>query len=143
MKENYLITIDNTQTDQDGPQRITLSTVGEYRYAPQKRVIRYADSSTTGFDGCETTLVVSDGCVTFTRTGKQTANLVLENGKRYTGHYGTPFGDLTLGVFTDKVEDRLDENGGSLEFSYSLDINAAFFAKNELKITVREKKRHV
>ncbi|MBR5502216.1 MAG: DUF1934 family protein, partial [Oscillospiraceae bacterium] len=50
-------------------------------------------------------------------------------------------GDFTMGVRTERIDDRLDENGGTLRFSYSLDLNSGFFAANDLKITVREKKK--
>ncbi len=143
MKENYLITIENTQTGEEGSERYTLSTVGDYRYDGKKRTIRYADSPATGFDGCETSLDIDGGSIVFRRTGKMPANLILEAGKRFMGHYGTPIGVLDLGVYTNSVDDRLTENGGSIDFSYTLDINANFFARNDLKITVREKKKNV
>ena len=143
MKEDYLITIENTQSSEEGSEHYTLSTVGEYSYDGNRRLIRYADSAATGFEGCETTLDIDGRSIVFTRTGKMSANLILEAGKRFTGHYGTPVGILDLGVYTDSIDDRLTADGGSLDFSYSLDINACFFAKNDLKITVREKKKNV
>ncbi len=143
MKEDYLITIDNTQSSEEGSEHYTLSTVGEYVYEGKRRRIRYADSAATGFEGCETTLNIDGKSIVFSRTGASTANLILEAGKRFTGHYGTPMGVLDLGVYTDSIDDRLTEKGGSIDFSYSLDINACFFAKNDLKITVREKKKNV
>ena len=143
MKEDYLITIENTQSSESGSEHYTLSTVGEYSYDGNRRLIKYADSAATGFEGCETTLDIDGKSIVFSRTGNMSANLILEAGKRFTGHYGTPVGILDLGVYTDSIDDRLTKHGGSIDFSYSLDINACFFAKNDLKITVREKKKNV
>ena len=139
-KENYIITIDNTQYHENGKEHFTLSTVGDYTKDGDTRIIRYRDSAATGFEGSETTLHVSPGMVTMVRTGEYASSLVLEKGRRHTCHYGTPVGDLPLGINTTKLENSLTDSGGTLDFSYSLDLNANLLAATELKITVREKK---
>ena len=139
-KENYIITIDNTQYHENGKEHFTLSTVGDYTTNGETRIIRYRDSAATGFEGSETTLHVSPGMVTMVRTGEYASSLVLEKGRRHTCHYGTPVGDLPLGINTTKLENSLTDSGGTLDFSYSLDLNANLLAATELKITVREKK---
>ena len=138
-KDNYIITIDNTQYNENGKDHFTLSTVGDYTKDGETRIIRYRDSAATGFEGSETTLHVTPGMVTMIRTGEYASSLILEKGRRHTCHYGTPVGDLPLGINTTKLENGLTDSGGTLDFSYSLDLNANLFAATELKITVREK----
>ena len=138
-KDNYIITIDNTQYNENGKDHFTLSTVGDYTKDGETRIIRYRDSAATGFEGSETTLHVTPGMVTMIRTGEYASSLILEKGRRHTCHYGTPVGDLPLGINTTKLENGLTASGGTLDFSYSLDLNANLFAATELKITVREK----
>jgi uncharacterized beta-barrel protein YwiB (DUF1934 family) len=138
-KDNYIITIDNTQYNENGKDHFTLSTVGDYSKDGETRIIRYRDSTATGFEGSETTLHVTSGMVTMIRTGEYASSLILEKGRRHTCHYGTPVGDLPLGINTTKLENGLTDSGGTLDFSYSLDLNANLFAATELKITVREK----
>ena len=142
MKENYLITIENTQLSADGKEQFSLSTVGDYRFSGSERIIRYTDSAATGFEGCETTLCITPGLIRLRRSGSSESELLLETGKHHMCHYGTPIGDLTVGVRTERIDDRLQETGGTLRFSYSLDLNSGFFAANDLKITVREKKNN-
>lgn len=138
-KENYIITIDNIQRHDSGEDRFTFSTVGDYFTEGDTRVIAYQDSAATGFEGSETTLHVSPGMVTMIRTGEYASSLILEKGKRHTCHYGTPIGDLPLGIYTSRLNNELTDSGGTLDFSYSLDLNANLFASTDLKITVREK----
>ena len=38
----------------------------------------------------------------------------------------------------DEIVADLNESGGSLQFSYNLDINSSLFSKNTVNITVRE-----
>ncbi len=138
-KENYIITIDNVQRNDIGEDIFTFSTVGEYFSEGDTRVIAYEDSAATGFEGSETTLEVTPGKVTMVRTGPYPSSLVLEKGKRHTCHYDV-FGEtLLMGIHTHRLNNELTDSGGTLDFSYSLDLNANDFAHNELKITVREK----
>ena len=54
-------------------------------------------------------------------------------------HPGSPAGHVTisLGVAADVIEQRLDENGGRLKFSYTLDSGAeSFISRNLVDITV-------
>ena len=62
-----------------------------------------------------------------------------EGRKRHQCHYSTMFGDLMVGVFTDTVKSELNEKGGRLYVSYSLDFNAGLVSKNEIIINVKEK----
>ena len=140
-KENYIITIDNVQYNDGREDRFTFSTVGDYRTCGDAQIIAYQDSAATGFEGSETTLRVTPGKVTMVRTGEYASSLILEKGKRHTCHYGTPVGDLPLGIYTTHINNELTESGGTLDFSYSLDLNANLFTSTELKITVREKNR--
>ena len=48
-----------------------------------------------------------------------------------------------LGVFCSDIKNKLNENGGSVEMTYTLDVNAAVLSTNEVKIKVREVKSNV
>lgn len=139
MKDNYLITIDTLQKSEIGDDSFSLSTLGEYSYNNGDVTIRYEDSAATGFEGCETTLTINPSSVTMNRTGQAISHMVLEPGKKHMCHYMTPYGDLPLGVTTKELRHHLNENGGTVDFTYTLDLNSNFFASNQLRITVKEK----
>ena len=62
--------------------------------------------------------------VSMLRFGKQSSQLIIEKGTRHLCHYETGYGSVSLGVAADVIEQRLDENGGRLKFSYTLDSGA-------------------
>ena len=66
------------------------------------------------------------------RFGKQSSQLIIEKGTRHLCHYETGYGSVSLGVAADVIEQRLDENGGSLKFSYTLDSGAESFISRNL-----------
>ena len=75
--------------------------------------------------------------VSMLRFGKQTSQLVVEKGTRHLCHYETAYGAISLGVSADEIEHGLDENGGRLKFSYTLDSGAeSFISRNLVDIKV-------
>ena len=76
--------------------------------------------------------------VEVTRRGEFNTQLIIEKDTRHTCFYETPFGEFTIGVYSDKVHSDIDENGGTLELGYSLDFNSGFASKNKMTITLKE-----
>ena len=71
------------------------------------------------------------------RFGTQTSQLVIEKGTRHLCHYETGYGAISLGVSAAVIAHALDENGGKLQFSYTLDSGAeSFISRNLVDITV-------
>ena len=120
----------------DGERTETeLLTDGTMEQAEGKFIISYEDSDATGFEGATTTITAEDDSfVSITRTGTANSNLVIETGKKHHCLYGTPFGDITVGVFTHKIENDLSEKGGSLYLKYTIDVNSAYMSDNEIYI---------
>ena len=122
MEENYLITIKGTMEQRGDTDTVELMTRGSLVHK-----------------GCTTTVKVAEDArkVSMLRFGKQSSQLIIEKGTRHLCHYETGYGSVSLGVAADVIEQRLDENGGSLKFSYTLDSGAeSFISRNLVDITV-------
>ena len=76
--------------------------------------------------------------MTLIRGGGDNTRLILENGKRHLCQYDTGFGSMTVGVFTESLHSKLTDEGGSVDISYTLDVNSNLSSFNELHITVKE-----
>lgn len=112
-----------------------LLTEGTMEQADGKFILSYEDSDVTGFEGATTTITAeNDSVVSIVRTGTANSNLVIETGKKHHCLYGTPYGDITVGVFTHKIENDLSENGGKLYLKYTIDVNSAYMSDNEIYI---------
>jgi uncharacterized beta-barrel protein YwiB (DUF1934 family) len=72
------------------------------------------------------------------RKGKAKAQLIVEQGRRHQCQYDVGFGDMMIGVHGSKVQYDLGAHGGSVQFRYSLDVNAMLASENEMYIHVRE-----
>ena len=143
MKKDVTINIRGiyNAADEDESDIVELFTTGEFYRKNGNYYISYEESEATGFEGARTTLKVENqSCVTLSRNGKdrELTQLIVQNGVRHQCHYDMGFGDLMIGVSGKSIRSTLDENGGQLEFKYSLDINSMLASNNEMLIIVQE-----
>ena len=114
-----------------------LLTDGTMEQVDGKFIVSYEDSGATGFEGATTTITAEgSSIVSIVRTGTANSNLVIETGKKHYCLYGTPYGDITVGIFTHKIENSLSENGGSLYLKYTIDVNSAYMSDNEIYLDI-------
>ena len=89
--------------------------------------------------GCTTVITCKGGTeVSICRTGPYCTDLYMEVGKRHNCQYETEFGSMLMGVFAESVASDMTETGGTLDFTYNLDIGGDFVSRNTLHITVKE-----
>lgn len=141
MKENFQIIVTGTQIIDGEKETIRLTTAGDFTFDGEKYYIRYREYDNENPDiWFDNTVEVQDNdLMTIIRKGPAASRLTLERGRRHQCHYSTMFGDLMVGVFTNIIENDLNEKGGVLQASYTLDFNAGLVSKNEIHIKVTEK----
>lgn len=115
-----------------------IKTVGKYGIKNGKAYLSYDEGGALGVEGVMTILKAQDDLVVLTRTGSLESRLEIEKGERHQCHYTTVYGDLFLGIFGETLENNLNENGGKLFMSYTLDVNCEFMSRNDVEITVKE-----
>lgn len=138
MKKNVLIQIKGVQQIEDDKDVTELFTQGLLYKKNDNYYITYDESETTGYEGSKTTLKVEGtDKVTLLRSGAVKSHLIIENGTRNVGHYGTNEGSLMVGVYTKQMESNLNEDGGDIYFRYALDINSSLISENEVFINIK------
>lgn len=140
MQENYLISIVGLQRVDGETGEVKLTTLGSYIQKDNKRFIAYKEYDTDNNNAARTSVlkVENGNKVTLMRGGAEHTRMILEDGKRHLCQYDTGYGDLMVGVYTSTVDCQLGDKGGTLEISYTLDINTSLTSINELLITVKE-----
>lgn len=140
MKENYLITIDGVIEYPEDTETISLTTVGSYYTKGDKRYICYRESESTGFEGCLTTVKAWEDGVSITRFGSNDfkTNLTIQKGAVNLCNYETFMGSMMLDIDGVDVENRLNDEGGDLSFSYSLNAGGILISDNKVKVNIKE-----
>ncbi len=139
-KENYLISIVGEQMLDGETDKIEVLTAGNFMKKKDRYYIGYKeydeDNPETFFNNL---IKVEDDTVTINRKGPMRSQLMLQRGRRHQCIYQTVAGDLSIGVFTKTLENRLTEKGGVLEVSYTLDFNTDLVSENRFVIKIEEK----
>ena len=141
MNKKYLITVRGSQTIDGEQETEELTTTAEYSIHGGKRLIKYREYGSVEERGqiIVTNIIKIDGdCVTLTkRVDGRTGQMVFERGKRHQCMYANEVGNLTIGIYTDTIEDSITEDGGTLEIEYTIDFNGGFESVNHILITLK------
>lgn len=124
MKYSALLTIVGKQNYVNQEEEtITLTTEGVVEQsASGDWTISYQESEITGLAGVTTTFEIKENEITLSRNGPLKSLMVFREGTRHESLYQMEFGALMISVCATKVAYQLDENGGTLDLVYLIDI---------------------
>ena len=114
-------------------------TEGTLQYRDGGWDICYEESELTGLAGVTTTFRLEPGQVTLTRTGKLRSEMVFREGVPHDSLYQMEFGTLLLTVCAKQIEARIGERGGTVDLTYSVDIERTGAGLVEYHLEIREK----
>ena len=102
--------------------------------------ISYDESKLLEVDGdVKTTVFIKpDNSVVMQRKGAYNSHMIIQKGVRNNCFYVTPMGELSLGIFGEKVKTDFSQAGGSLNMSYTIDTNLQLISRNNVNISVKE-----
>ena len=123
MKQAVLLTIRGTQhyPEQD-PEVIELVTEGILESTDDGWKLIYEESDLTGLSGVTTTFLVEPDKITLERKGPLNSQMVFQEGITHESLYQMEFGALMLCVRATKVSFDITPAGGTIDLSYSIEI---------------------
>lgn len=123
MKRRVMLFIEGRQSyDGQEPEIIQLTTEGTMVFRDGGWDIQYEESELTGLEGVTTTFRVEPGKVVLTRTGRLCSEMVFEQNVPHDSLYQMEFGTLLMTVQATSVFYDILPDGGSIDLSYTLDI---------------------
>ena len=139
MEKTVTISVKAKQEMGDGPaDSMELVTQGVLQRDGDIYILSYQESEVTGLDGTLTTFHVEPERVTLMRIGEFNSQMVFEEGRRHLSMYNTPYGALSVGVNTRHLMAELNEQGGTIEIDYDLEMEHAIIGRNVFHIQVKE-----
>lgn len=140
MIKDVIINIKTEQTVGDNTDTIDFTTDGRFGIEDGSYFISYEESKLLEVEGnVKTTLYIKpDNSVIMQRNGAYSSRMVIEKGVRNNCFYVTPMGELSLGIFGEKVKTAFSENGGSITMNYTIDTNLQLLSRNSVNISVKE-----
>lgn len=139
MIKDVLINIKGVQGIDDQTDTIEFSTEGRFGLKNGEFYISYDEGQMFENGGSVKTqiFIKPDNSVVLNRTGDLCSKMLIEKGKRNTCFYRTFQGDLVIGIFGEKIEHSLDETGGQLNLSYTIDSDLRLISRNTVNIFIR------
>lgn len=132
-----MITVKSLQRIDDEVNETEIITEGTLDATAEGFELRYVETDATGYDGANTLLKISENKFELLRTGSVEGELIIELNKKNFCHYGTPYGELIVGVQAKYVRNNLSLFGGKAEAGYVMDMNSVLVGNYELTVEVK------
>ena len=137
MTKDVLVTVRGLQMTPDGDDTIEVTTTGKYYEKDGKRYLFYDEI------GDDTNLIVKNSIqiteehVSVSKKGLINAQMNFEKENKLVSVYGTPYGQMEMGVYTTGI--CLDERDDFLELKleYLLEINNQHVSDSEILLQIR------
>lgn len=140
MKHAVMLSLKGVQRYQDQePETIELVTEGALEQTEKGWSLSYEESELTGLAGVTTTFTLEPGCVTLSRTGKLSSTMVFQEGVVHESLYRMEFGALLLTVCASKVSYELSPSGGTIDLTYTIEIEHSAAGLVEYHLDVQPK----
>lgn len=139
MAKKALITIIGKQSFGDDKDSIELTTVGTIEEMDDAYILRYKEEQEPPQKPINAKLTISkdEKKVEMLRSGAHSSCLIIERSKRNLCRYGTEYGDLLMGIYGKSIETDFNEESGTFNFGYDIDVNGAITSQNEVIVKYR------
>lgn len=138
--KDVVISIKGSQNVDGQSDVVEITTVGKMNIIGNKTYLKYDDHTSSDNEAisCLIKIDPKDESVVMQRSGAFNSRMYIKKGQRHTCHYETVGGILTMGIFGETVKNNINENGGDLFMSYTIDINSGMLSRNSVEIKVKE-----
>ncbi len=123
--------------DEEGAQALETITPAEYYKKNNSHYVIY-DEVTEGFeDSTKNIIKFSDSQMEVTKRGLVNVHMIFEEKKKNMTSYITPFGNIMIGIDTDKVDIKEDQDRIKVNVAYSLEANYEHMADCRIEMNIR------
>jgi len=126
--------------DTDNKDVIDFCTDGQFFKDGDTSCFSYMETEVTGMEGTRTSVIVKPDEVVIDREGLITSRMVFQQGKKSSFLYSTPYGSATLGISTRRIKHSFNEDGGSMEVDYVMDMEHEMVSRNKIFLRIKEQK---
>lgn len=139
MENEYLIKVVTVQIVEGEKDEMEITTTASLEGTGDDYTIKYKEVDPEDNE-CVTTLRVEGGrCINVSRNGEISTHMIIETGVRNISHHITPYGTFSLGINAVAINSDINENGGTLYFRYTTDIEMSIMSDIEFRITLTKR----
>ena len=137
MTKDVLIAVRGLQTDgMEDPESIEVIQRGQYYEKNGAHYLLYEEPVEGTQDVIKNRIKFKEKEVQVAKKGAVNTTLTFKEKEKNQTNYMTPFGNLVVGIDTQEVNLKMEENTIDIHVNYSLDINYEFLADCKISIAV-------
>lgn len=140
MKNEFLIKIVTVQIVEGERDEMEITTTASLEGTGDDYTIKYKEVDPQDKESLTTLRVENGRCISVSREGEITTHMTIEKSVRHISHHVTPYGTFSLGVNAVVIESDINENGGTLHFRYTTDIEMNVVSEIDFNITLSKKR---
>lgn len=140
MKKEVLLTIRGQQSyAEQEPEMVELVTEGMLESLENGWKLTYEESNLTGLKGVTTSFLVEPAKITLSRKGPLSSQMVFQEGVLHESLYQMEFGALMITVCANQVRYDINENGGTIDLIYAIEIEQSAAGHIAYHLDIRKK----
>ena len=140
MKNEFLIKIVTVQIVEGERDELEITTSATLEGDRDNYTIKYKEVDPEDKESLTTLKVENGRCISVSREGEISTHMTIEKSVRHISHHVTPYGTFSLGVNAIVIESDIDQNGGTLHFRYTTDIEINVVSEIDFNITLIKKR---
>lgn len=139
MTKDVLVSITGAHTLNEESDDISVITAGSYYQKNGKHYIIYEEVLDDGAGTIKNTVKIGNGTIDIIKGGDARAHMVFEENKTNVSCYATPFGQMMVGVTTDRISLEEEENRLRAGIDYTLEVNYEKMSRCHIEIEVKSR----
>ena len=136
MNKKAIITVDSAVLNQD-EDIISVVTPGDFYEIEDGFKVEYNETKISGMEGTKTTIIIRKNSFDLIREGTTETKMEFESNKMTVSLYKTPYGVLDVNIGTKKLDININEDGGTINTMYILEIGDQPALKTQLTIDIK------
>lgn len=135
MENKAIITVCSTISIEE--DNIEVVTPGNFCEIEDGFKAEYNETKISGMEGTKTTIIIRENSFDLIREGTTETKMEFEKNKNTISLYKTPYGIMDVNIYTKKLEININENGGTINTTYILEIGEQPAIKTNLIINIK------
>ena len=137
MKKNVVITVRGLQAEINAEEPVEVISAGTYLRKENTHYLSYDEADENG-KLTKNRIKITPEAIEMVKQGGVSTQMMFHLGEKQYACYSTPFGDLTLGMTTKKIQVEEEEHKLFAKLLYGLEINGQHMSECKLDIEVKE-----
>lgn len=118
--------------DDESEEPISMLTAGTLALDDETAAVTYQELLDESIPPQTVVVTAKDDSVIMQRDGDYATQMVFRRGQRYEGVYQTPYGSMDMAIFCTRLYYDLNDNGGTIDLIYQMDLNGQFAGMHQM-----------